>query len=306
MSRRLKTGLAEWVPSKDLTVIAKLCEFFNQGRVYEIVWEYCGLTAGILSKRHVYAWLYRENGKLSGFALGRLRRGIMGIEEVFVFEEIWGPCDGTSNELGQLSRQDMERALQFKKLVNSLNFQFPILLRAATDNQFAHLIARTLRANWVNGLVIAGRTLNNEVEFSTPAGYKLRNFEDGDQFYMSKIHKEAFRQIFPPNDYKTWATAANCRSIVVTHHGEPVGFLIAEKRSCGSLGDFTIAVKPIHQGKGIGSALLKAAFNVFVDTGVRKVIADYLMLNTSACRLYQKHKFRPERIYNYFLFEQET
>ncbi len=284
-----------------MCIIAKLCSRFNQGKVYEVFWEYCGLTAEILSKRKAHGWLYYENGKLSGFALGRQRCGIMRMAGAFVFEEVWGPCDGISSELGVLSRRDRERAIRFKKLIDSLDFKVPIVLRAATDNQFAHMIVRTLKARWVNGLIIAERRLNRKFEFSTPAEYKFRTFEDGDQFCMSEIHKEAFEEIVSPEDYKLWATAANCRTIIAMHNEESIGFIIAEQRRCGSFGDFNIAVKPVHQGKGIGSALLKAAFNILIDAGVKRVIADYLMLNTSAHTLYQKHNFKPRRTYNYFL-----
>lgn len=301
MPENSKTRSMKWIPSKNMYIIAKLCRRFNQGKVYEVFWEYCGLTAEILSKRKANGWFYYENGKLSGFALGRQRCGIIRMDGAFVFEEVWGPCDGISSELGVLSRRDRERALRFKKLIDSLDFKFPIVLRAATDNQFAHMIARTLKARWVNGLIIAERRLNRKFEFSTPAEYKFRTFEDGDQFCMSEIHKEVFKETVSPEDYKAWATAANCRTIIATYQEEPIGFIIAEQRRCGSLGDFNIAVKIAHQGKGIGSALLRTAFNVLIEMGVKRVIADYLMLNTSAHNLYQKHDFKPRRTYNYFL-----
>lgn len=223
------------------------------------------------------------------------------MDGAFIFEEVWAPCDGLPNEFGQPSKRDIKRILQFKRLIDSMNRKSPTILRAAIDNRFAHMIARALKARWMNGLVIAERTLNKKVKFSNPAGYKLRLFEDGDQFHTSKIHEKAFKEKCKPKIYKAWATATNCRTIIATCHNVPVGFMIAEKRRCGSLGDFTIAVKPTHQGKGIGSVLLKAAFNAFIDMGVKRVIADYLMLNASAQRLYEKNNFEPKRIYNYFL-----
>jgi hypothetical protein len=84
----------------------------------------------------------------------------------FVFEEVWGPCDGLPNELGQPSKRDMQRIFQFRRLIDSVNCEPPIVLRAATDNQFEHMIVRGLKARWVNGLVIAERTLNKKVKFS--------------------------------------------------------------------------------------------------------------------------------------------
>lgn len=141
--------------------------------------RYCGLTGEVLSKRGAHGWLYYEDDKFSGFALGRQRCGVMRLNGAFVFEEVWGPCDGVSSELSVLSRRDRERALGFKKLIDSSDFKFLIILRAATDNQFAHMIARVLKARWVNGLIIAERRLNRKSEFSTPTGYKFRMFEDG-------------------------------------------------------------------------------------------------------------------------------
>ena len=77
-------------------------------------------------------------------------------------------------------------------------------------------------------------------------------------------------------------------SIMVTHHGEPVGFIIAEKGNYASLGDFTIVVSPAHRNKCVGSALPQAALNVFVNMGVRRVITDYLMVIVPAHNLYRK------------------
>jgi GNAT superfamily N-acetyltransferase len=308
MSRSTKTRLTTaWIPIKDLPIIVDLCESFNQGRIYEIFGEYCNLPSNILNEKGAHCWLYYENNRLCGFALGRLKqKDATHMSGAFVFEEVWGSCDGLSNELSTPSKRDISRVFQFRQLIDSVNCESSIILRAATDNQFAHMIARGLKARWVNGLVIAEKTLDKKVNFLNPAGYSFRLFEDGDQFYMSKIHETAFQEKFKQEIYKAWATATNCQTIIATYHNTPIGFIIAEKRRCGSLGDFIIAVKPAHQGKGVGSLLLNAAFNVFIDMGVKRIIADYLMLNTSAHRLYQKHKFEPKRIYNYFLYKQGT
>jgi ribosomal protein S18 acetylase RimI-like enzyme len=300
MQEKMK-GLMEWSPSENLRAIAELCEVFNKKRVYEIFWEYCGLTEQILKERKACAWLLYENGRLSGFALGRKRRATVQIGEAFVFEEVWGPCDGNATELGVLSRKDQQRVFEFKKSVCSLNSKLPRVLRAATDNQFAHVVARQLKVRWVNGLVIAEKKLESKFKLSIPAEYKLRMFEDGDESCMSEIHREVFDEKIPLEEYRAWATGANCRTVIATHQGNLVGFIIAEKRRCGSLGDFNIAIKTAHQDRGLGSALLRASFNIFLEMKVKKVIADYLMLNTHAHILYYKHGFRPKRTYNYFL-----
>jgi hypothetical protein len=73
----------------------------------------------------------------------------------FIFEEVWGPCNGLSNELGQPRKIDTERIINFTRLLNSMKCELPIVLRAASDNPFAHIIARELGAKWINGLIIA-------------------------------------------------------------------------------------------------------------------------------------------------------
>jgi ribosomal protein S18 acetylase RimI-like enzyme len=294
-------GLTKWIPSENLRTAAELCEVFNKKKIYEIFGEYCGLTEQILRERKACAWLYYEDGMLSGFALGRKRRATVRIGEAFVFEEAWGPCDGNTTELGVLGRKDQKRAFEFKKSVCSLDSKLPRVLRAATDNQFAHTVARQLTVRWVNGLVIAEKKLESKFKLSIPAGYKLRMFEDGDESCMSEIHREVFDEKIPAEEYRAWATVANCRTVIATHRGNLVGFIIAEKRRCGSLGDFNIAIKTAHQHKGVGSALLRTSFNIFLEMKVKKVIADYLMLNAHAHILYYKNGFRPKRAYNYFL-----
>jgi len=303
MSENLGTSFAGWVSSRDLPAMTELCRRFNRGRIYEIFGEYCGLTSHILREKDAHCWLNYENGRLKGFALGRNRKRSLRMCDTFVFEEIWGQFDGISTELGQLNRNDIKRVNRFKELIASLE-RFPIVLRASVDNRFAHLIVRSLKANWVNGLILAEKTMNRKVRFSAPTGYKFRMFEGGDEYYMSRIHRRAFEEDLSPEDYKSWATKANCHTVVATEHRNPVGFIIAEKRRYGSIGDFNIAVQPVHQRKGIGSALLRAAFNIFVEVKVKRVIADYWTLNTAAHYLYQKHGFEPKRIYNYFLYDQ--
>jgi ribosomal protein S18 acetylase RimI-like enzyme len=300
MLTKTKSGFTGLVASKAQATAARLCKRFNHKKVYEIFGEYCGLTSDILDKGHALSWLYYEYGRLNGFALGRRKHHAFGLHETFVFEEIWANCDGTSTEWGFPSEDDIRRLDQFKRLISSLD-EPQIVLRAPVDNNFAHLVARNLDAIWINGLILAERRWKDKVEFSTPPGVKLRVFKNGDQKYMARIHQESFAENISPDQYKAWATKLNCRTIIAIKERCPVGFIIAEKRRCGSLGDFTIAIDHHYRRRGLGSALLCSAFNVFVDMELNKVIADCLLLNSSAHYLYQKHNFKPKRIYNYFV-----
>ena len=81
---------------------------------------------------------------------------------------------------------------------------------------------------------------------------------------------------------------------------QPVGFIIAEKRSYGGFGDFMIAVDPSKHGIGIGSALMESGLNDLLRMGVKTAIADFLMLNTKVQALNRKHGFEIVRAYNYY------
>jgi len=122
----------------------------------------------------------------------------------FIFEELWGPCDGVTTELGCSNEHDIERVNRFKELIESLEENF-IILRAAVDNPFAHLVARSLNAHWINGLVLAEKRLKGKIKLSALNGFRLRMFKNGDGNHMARIHKEVFGQYSHPKSYKDWA-----------------------------------------------------------------------------------------------------
>ena len=90
-----------WFATDDLSLLVEQCEFWNKDRLYEILWEYSGLSPTILRERGARGWLYHENGELAGFALGRERLGW------WEMEELWGPA----KELLVLTNRLMLRTL---------------------------------------------------------------------------------------------------------------------------------------------------------------------------------------------------
>lgn len=137
-----------WVPTKDLSVAAGLCVERNSGRRYEICWEYANLDGQVLRQRRAKAWLYYEGNKLKGVVLGR-RRERSSLHGAFVFEEAWAPVGSLSGELDHVSLKNKERVMQFKQLLESGGLPKRLVLRAALDNQFAHMIARELKGTWI-------------------------------------------------------------------------------------------------------------------------------------------------------------
>ena len=289
---------AGWLRCKNLPLLVELCELWNKDRLYEILWEYSDLSPSILEERGAKGWIYYEKGRVAGFALGRERLGL------WHMEELWGPSEGINGIALPTKTSDKLRAMRFGQLAKKIDR--PLLVRAAVDNPFASLVAKELGARWCGGFLLAKKKLRRECVVSIPPNCLLRNFERGDENNMSEIHGRAFDYTHPPEEYEKWATQPNCRTTIALLEGKPVGFLIAEKRAYGRLGDFMIAVDLSNHGSGIGSALIEKGFNDLLQMGVRTAIADFLLLNTKVQALNRKHGFQIVRAYNYYLLNSRS
>ena len=82
-------------------------------------------------------------------------------------------------------------------------------------------------------------------------------------------------------------------------HGEVVGFLGIhrfEEPSRSHIGDVGIMVHPDHQGRGIGTELLKASVELSREKGFRRLEADTLETNNAMRRTAEKTGFRLEGV----------
>jgi len=280
-----------WVPARDPAALASSCRQWNKGRFYEVLWEY-NLTPSILRERNARGWWYYEDSHLAGFALGRRLRGS------WHFEELWGPCEGSSELPMRTGKQDLWRAQCFQKLLRQLRPR--ILIRAAVDNPFGNIIAREVGAKWCGGYLLANRRLRRKLRVRVPAGFKLRRFRNGDEKDLSRIHLAAFHFPNPPREYLRWATSPNCRTTLAVSQGEAVGFLTAEKRHYDGYGDFNIAVEPKFHGRGLGSALMERGLNDLIEMGCKTAVADYWLQNAKVHGLNRKYGFKIVRAYNYY------
>jgi GNAT superfamily N-acetyltransferase len=284
-----------WAETSDLALIARLCEKWNSGRLYEIFWEYAELDAQVLGEKGARAWLCFEDGRLSGFALGRNVKGF------FVIEELWGEFDGLFGDMIKISERDRLRVEAFRSRVLDKIEERPLLIRGAIENCFAHGVARALNLSWFNGLILGARSLNERIDsIAIPHGYVLRDFASGDEQFFASLYREVYSEHVSPKEFKEWATKKDCKTIVASLRSEPLGFIIAEKRPYNSIGDFAIAVSPAQHRKGIGGALLDRGMNALYEMGVRRAIADYRTFNGATHALYGGRGFKPARVYNYF------
>lgn len=271
--------------------LVKSVEQWNRRRLYEVLWEY-KLSPSALHEGNASGWFYYEHGEVMGFALGRRLRN------QWHFEELWGPCEGSSELPIRALDQDVWRARCVRKLLRQIGSR--IFIRAAVDNSFANIVAREVGADWCGGYLLATRSLRQKLKVKVPVGFKLRRFQKGNERDLSRIHFAAFHFPNPPDRYLEWATSPNCRTTLAFSHGTPVGFLTAEKRPYNSFGDFNIAVSPRFHGRGIGSALMETGLNDLIEMGCRTAIADFWLQNAKVQRLNQKYGFRIARAYNYY------
>jgi len=291
-------GNPDWIESSDLGSAIELCEKFNRGKLYEIFGEYAELSSKALEERGARCWLCYEGDKLSGFAL--LRHVELGMAGFNVLEEMWAPFDGLFGDTLQMTAMDRRRIQAFKSKVMRRAGE-PLLMRGSIENHFAHGVARGLSLAWFNGLVLGERKLQEKQgKLKVPSGYDIRGFIPGDELFFSKLHLEVYSEEFSSKVFRSWATADHCRCTVATHSGNPVGFIIAEKRPYKSIGDFYLAVSPSHHRRGVGGALLDAAIYASYEMGIRRMIADYRTMNGATHALYEGRDFKPVRVYNYF------
>lgn len=269
------------------------CLHWNKGRFYEILWEYA-LTPATLRERSARGWWYYEDNHIAGFALGRLHE----LRRWWHFDELWGPCEGSSELPTRTAKQDRCRAQHFQRLLRQLRSR--ILIRAAVDNPFGNIIAQEVGADWCRGYLLATRRLSRKLSVRVPPGFKLRRFRKGDEKDMSRIHHAAFHTRHPPREYLEWATNPNCRTTLAVLQGEVVGFLTAKKRRYGGHGDFNIEVEPKFHGRGLGSGLIETGLNDLIEMGCETAVADYWLQNAKVQALNRKYGFRVVRAYNYY------
>ena len=76
--------------------------------------------------------------------------------------------------------------------------------------------------------------------------------------------------------------------------GDPQSELLLDARNCALLWDLRVA--PAMRGRGVGSALVRAAADVAARYGARTLRVETQQINVAACRLYAHHGFRLERL----------
>lgn len=123
----------------------------------------------------------------------------------------------------------------------------------------------------------------------------IRTIEDSDLDEIIKLEKKCFNNYlaYTPTQLKYLVTKANSSCLLESELDVTRGFIIVlYKINSDIAGVETLNVDPIHQGKGIGKKLLKAAEKEMLSEGINKIRLEVLTGNQRAINLYEKSGFR--------------
>jgi ribosomal-protein-alanine N-acetyltransferase len=125
-----------------------------------------------------------------------------------------------------------------------------------------------------------------------PAGLHIEPAQPRDADAVAKLHAASFYRGWPRQDIEAYLIDPDMPTLVACDARRTIaGFIMLRV-----LGDdvelMTIAVDRKFQGKGVGAALLKAAFEDLMMTPVRRMILEVAADNPAALKLYTKLGFK--------------
>ena len=118
----------------------------------------------------------------------------------------------------------------------------------------------------------------------------IRKFEPRDFPLVIDIERKVFNEHDPFFYMKFYETCSD-GFIVTEVNRMVVGFVVGFLAQEGTGRIFSLAVHPLYQNRGIGSALLREIIDVFRKTGVVEVVLEVRVGNLKAVRFYERHGF---------------
>lgn len=136
---------------------------------------------------------------------------------------------------------------------------------------------------------------------------QIRRFQESDAEELARLHELSWRhfyreivpkdlleftvnELFKPELYIDW----NAKGIVYVaeDNGKIVGFSACHMKDAGTGYLRSIYLRPGHEGRGLGTALLKKAMDWLKVEGAKSVRTDCLADNDGAISFYEKNGFR--------------
>jgi ribosomal protein S18 acetylase RimI-like enzyme len=93
--------------------------------------------------------------------------------------------------------------------------------------------------------------------------------------------------------------------IALDEHGRPCGFIVASRISRGAGMIPQIAIHPSHQGRGVGTGLMRRALGSFQSLGYRSVGLTVTLKNRRAFEWYRRIGFQPRKEFGAYVWERQ-
>lgn len=124
-----------------------------------------------------------------------------------------------------------------------------------------------------------------------PAGLHIEPGRASDADVLAKLHAHGFFRGWPREDFAAYLSQDETPVYVACDMKRRIaGFLML--RNLGDESELvTVAVDPKWRGKGIGRALLRAAFEDLMMTSSRRLVLEVADDNPAALRLYRTEGF---------------
>ncbi len=153
------------------------------------------------------------------------------------------------------------------------------------EHGYTHYLLKKILASYLEKHTATLMILNRTEKKHPPPGYRLREGGLEDVEAIVRVYNEAFKKYdwfmeWKLEDAKKWYEARKPKIIVAeTSNGEIIGYVDAEIRMGldGSENAYllTLAVKPEHQRRGVGRALLTAmAYELQKTSRVKRIFLD--------------------------------
>ncbi len=118
----------------------------------------------------------------------------------------------------------------------------------------------------------------------------IRKFQPPDFPLVIDIERKVFNEHDPFFYMKFYETCSD-GFIVAEVNRIVVGFVVGFLAQEGTGRIFSLAVHPLYQNRGIGSALLKEIIDIFRKSNVVEVVLEVHLGNLKAKRFYERHGF---------------
>ncbi len=120
----------------------------------------------------------------------------------------------------------------------------------------------------------------------------IRRARRGDLRDIYLVEIKSFPYPYPMEAFVSFLILFPKYFLVAECDGRVVGYVAGVRETDGSGHVMSIAVLPNYRGSGVGSALLKALENSFIEDGVQRIYLEVSQNNKEALRLYRKFGYR--------------